>query len=175
MRHDCFSAHSNARCPQRPDRWFALGVAKDQFAWIDSASDCRPIFGAGSPEGGNLVAVHRLVIDTPLVYIGYGRANRNIGDRIEEQINPGSQVYIVDSNDSRFARFEAAYIEARLIETGAKLGVPLANRVRPFGRDGLAISEDHEQLVAQAGFCSRSLDLAGSMRRSGRHRIHRRP
>jgi hypothetical protein len=90
------------------------------------------------------------VIDTPLVYAGYGRATRNIGDRIEDQLRPTSQVYIIDANDSRFAKYEAAYIEARLIETGAELGVPLANRVRPFGRDGLAISPDHEQLVMHA-------------------------
>lgn len=90
------------------------------------------------------------VIDTPLVYAGYGRATRNIGDRIEEQLQPTSQVYIIDANDTRFAKYEAAYIEARLIETGADLGVPLANRVRPFGRDGLAISPDHEQLVMHA-------------------------
>jgi hypothetical protein len=90
------------------------------------------------------------VIDTPLVYAGYGRTTRNIGDRVEEQLHPASQVYIIDANDSRFAKYEAAYIEARLIETGAELGVPLANRVRPFGRDGLAISPDHEQLVVHA-------------------------
>jgi hypothetical protein len=90
------------------------------------------------------------VIDTPLIYAGYGRATRNIGDRIEEQLQPTSQVYIIDANDSRFAKYEAAYIEARLIKTGRDLGVPLANRVRPFGRDGLAISPDHEQLVMHA-------------------------
>jgi hypothetical protein len=90
------------------------------------------------------------VIDTPLVYAGHGRATRNIGDRIDEQLQPTSQVYIIDANDSRFAKYEAAYIEARFIETGAELGVPLANRVRPFGRGGLAISPDHEQLVAHA-------------------------
>jgi hypothetical protein len=90
------------------------------------------------------------VIDTPLIYTGYGRGTRNIGDRIEKQLQSASQVYIIDSTDSRFARHEASYIEARLIETGAMLGVPLANRVRPFGRDGLAVSPDHEQLVAHA-------------------------
>jgi hypothetical protein len=90
------------------------------------------------------------VIDTPLVYAGYGRATRNIGDRIEEQLQSANQVYIIDASDSRFAKYEASYIEARLIETGVKLGVPLANRVRPFSRDGLAISPDHEQLVMHA-------------------------
>jgi hypothetical protein len=90
------------------------------------------------------------VIDTPLVYAGYGRANRNIGDRIEEQLQPATQVYIIYANDCRFAKNEASYIEARLIETAVELGVPLANRVRPFGRDGLAVSPDYEQLVAHA-------------------------
>jgi hypothetical protein len=90
------------------------------------------------------------VIDTPLVYAGYGRASRNIGEQVAEQLQPTSQVYIIHANDARFAKFEAAYIEARIVEIGAALGMPLANRVRPFGRDGLAASPDHEQLVAQA-------------------------
>lgn len=90
------------------------------------------------------------VIDTDPAYAGYGRLNRDVGDRVKELLRAATQVYIIDGNDSRFAKYEAAYIEARLIETGAKLGVPLANRARPFGRDGLAISPDHEQLVVHA-------------------------
>jgi hypothetical protein len=87
------------------------------------------------------------VTDTPLVYIGFGKVTRDIGDRIGEQIRPGSQVYIIHADDDRFAKLEAAYIEARLLDVGAKLGVLLANRVRPFGRDSLAFSPDLEQLV----------------------------
>jgi hypothetical protein len=89
------------------------------------------------------------VVDTDPAYAGYGRLNREIGDRVKELLRAATQVYIIDGNDTRFAKYEAAYIEARLIETGAKLGV-LANRARPFGRDGLAISPDHEQLVVHA-------------------------
>jgi hypothetical protein len=90
------------------------------------------------------------VIDTPLIYIGYGRVLRSIGDRIEEQVQPASQVFIIYADDPRFAKFEASYIEDRLIKIAAELGVPLANRVRPFGRDGIARSPDLEQLVAHA-------------------------
>jgi hypothetical protein len=128
----------------------ALGLRK-----IDSLGSILRVSAAPFSELDRMKADVRssyiaYVIDTPLVYAGYGRATRNIGDRIEEQLRPTSQVYIIDANDSRFAKYEAAYIEARLIETGAELGVPLANRVRPFGRDGLAISPDHEQLVMHA-------------------------
>ena len=90
------------------------------------------------------------VVDTPRIYPGYGRKNRNIGELIKDQLQPDSQVYIIDASDPRFAKHEAAYIEAGLIETSIKLRVPLANRKRPFGRDGHAISPDHEQLVAHA-------------------------
>lgn len=90
------------------------------------------------------------VIDTPHIYTGYGRLNRNIGDRVEQQLQPTSQVYIIYAEDPRFAKSEASYIEARLIETAVAHGVPLANRVRPFGRDGLARSPDLDQLVVHA-------------------------
>jgi hypothetical protein len=90
------------------------------------------------------------VVDTTPIYPGYGRKNRDIGDRVAQQLQQTTQVYIIHSNDDRFAKFEAQYIEARLIETAIRLGVPLANRVRPFGRDGLATSPDHEQLVLHA-------------------------
>jgi hypothetical protein len=130
----------------------------------DSASGLRKIYSLGSilrvtaapfSELDRMKASVRspyiaYVIDTPLVYAGYGRATRNIGDRVEKQLQPTSQVYIIHANDSRFAKYEAAYIEARLIEIGSELGVLLANRARPFGRGGLAISPDHEQLVAHA-------------------------
>jgi hypothetical protein len=126
------------------------------FRKIDSLGSILRVSAAPFSELDRMKASIRspyiaYVIDTPLVYAGYGRATRTIGDRIDEQLQPAtSQVYIIDSTDSRFAKYEAAYIEARLIEAGATLGVPLANRVRPFGRDGLAISPDHEQLVAHA-------------------------
>jgi hypothetical protein len=115
-----------------------LGVTAGPFSELD-----RMKAGVHSPY----IAY---VTDTPLVYFGSGRATRDIGDRIGEQIEPASQVFIISANDPRFAKFEAAYIEARLIEIAAGLGVPLANRVRPFGRDGLAISPDLEQLVLHA-------------------------
>jgi hypothetical protein len=90
------------------------------------------------------------VVDTTSIYPGYGRKTRDIGVRVARQLQPTTQVYLIHSNDDRFAKFEAQYIEARLIETAKRLNVPLANRVRPFGRDGLATSPDHEQLVAHA-------------------------
>jgi hypothetical protein len=90
------------------------------------------------------------VVDTTSIYPGYGRNTRDIGDRVARHLQATTQVYLIHSSDDRFAKFEAQYIEARLIETAIRLGVPLANRVRPFGRDGLATSPDHEQLVLHA-------------------------
>src|ERR1700710_2453274 len=61
------------------------------------------------------------VIDAPRIYVGYGRATRDIGDRIKEELQQEGQVYIIDADDPRFAKHEAAYIEAQLIEASARL------------------------------------------------------
>ena len=46
----------------------------------------------------------------------------------------------------------ASYVEARLINIAAYLAIPQVNGVRPFGLDGLHLSADLEQLVADALF-----------------------
>jgi hypothetical protein len=97
-------------------------------------------------------------VDTKPVYFGSGKKDRDVGDRVAKQLQPTSQVYLIHSSDSRFRSVYAQLIEAWLIETAVELGVPLANRDRPFGRDGLARSPDHDQLVVHARIL---LSLAG--------------
>jgi hypothetical protein len=98
---------------------------------------------------------------TQPIYLGSGTNDRDVGDRVADQLQPTSQVYLIHSNDSRFGNFDAQLIEAWLIETAVELGVPLANRFRPFGRDGLARSPDHDQLVVHARIL---LSMAGFKR-----------
>jgi hypothetical protein len=88
------------------------------------------------------------VIDAPRIYTGHGRGSRNIGDRIDETGRHNNQVYIIFSGDPRFDKVTASYVEARLIDIAAYLTIPLANGIRPFGLDGLNLSADLEQLVA---------------------------
>ena len=91
------------------------------------------------------------VIDAPLVYTGHGKMEtRNIGDRIDETTRQASQVYALFSIDPRFDKPTASYVETRLIDIAADLGIPQANGMRPFGLDGLNLSADLEQLVADA-------------------------
>jgi len=101
------------------------------------------------------------VIDAPQIYTGHGRDTRNIGDRIGEVAKQTSQVYVIYSRDPRFDKIAASYVEARVIDIAAELGIPLKNCVRPFGRGGLTISADHEQLVHHAQFL---LSVAGFRR-----------
>jgi hypothetical protein len=92
------------------------------------------------------------VIDGPKIYTGHGQGSRNIGDRIKEAVRHASQVYIIFSADPRFDKVTASYVEARLINIAAYLAIPQVNGVRPFGLDGLHLSADLEQLVADALF-----------------------
>ena len=93
------------------------------------------------------------VIDAPKIYTGHGRgSSRNIGDRIDETARQTSQVYAIFSVDPRFDKPTASYVEARLIDLAAELGIPVANGIRPFGFDGLNRSADLEQLVAHTLF-----------------------
>jgi hypothetical protein len=92
------------------------------------------------------------VIDGPKIYTGHGHGSRNIGDRIEQAVRHASQVYIVFSADPRFDKVTASYVEARLINIAAYLAIPQVNGLRPFGLDGLHLSADLEQLVADTLF-----------------------
>jgi hypothetical protein len=94
------------------------------------------------------------VIDTPqMIYTGHGRVStRNIGDRIDEADRQASQVYAIFSGDLRFDKPTASYVEARVIDIAADLAIPQANSIRPFGLDGLNLSADLEQLVADTLF-----------------------
>jgi hypothetical protein len=98
------------------------------------------------------------VIDTPRIYTGHGRGSRKIGDRVDQDTLRTSQVYIIGSSDPRFEKFAASYVEARIIDIADALGVPLANVIRPYGRDGLRVSADLEPLVQHALFL---LSVAG--------------
>lgn len=102
------------------------------------------------------------VIDLPRIYTGHGRGStRNIGDRIDQDGLETSQVFIICSNDPRFEKFAASYVEARIIDIADNLGVPLANILRPYGRGGLRVSADLEPLVQHALFL---LSIAGFQR-----------
>jgi hypothetical protein len=92
------------------------------------------------------------VIDTPRIYTGHGRGTRKIGDRADREAKQTSQVYVICSSDPRFDKLAASYVEARLIDIADECAIPLANSIRPFGRDGLRPSADLEQLVQHALF-----------------------
>jgi len=90
------------------------------------------------------------VIDATTLYTGHGKKDRKIGDRLDDEVGADCQVYLIFSRDSRFDKFLASYVEARLIDIADEGGVQLANRVKPFGVDGLGRPSDLEQLVAHA-------------------------
>jgi hypothetical protein len=101
------------------------------------------------------------VIDAPKSYTGHGKGSRKIGDRLNTQELKQAQVYIIYSFDPRFDKSAASYLEARLIDVAYEFGVPLANSTRPFGRDGLWICPNLEQLVVHGQFL---LTVAGFRR-----------
>jgi hypothetical protein len=101
------------------------------------------------------------VIDTPRIYTGHGRGTRKIGDRADREAKQTSQVYVICSSDPRFDKLAASYVEARLIDIADECAIPLANSIRPFGRNGLRPSADLEQLVQHAQFL---LSVAGFRR-----------
>jgi hypothetical protein len=90
------------------------------------------------------------VIDAPTLYTGHGNKDRKVGDRLDHEAGADYQVYLIFSRDPRFDKLLASYVEARLIDIADETGVPLANRVKPFGVDGLKKPDDLEQLVAHA-------------------------
>lgn len=92
------------------------------------------------------------VIDAPRIYTGQGKGNRRIGDRLDPQELEHAQVYAMHSLDPRFDKLAASYVEDRLIDIADELGVPLANGNQPFGRNGLCICPNLEQLVVHAEF-----------------------
>jgi hypothetical protein len=108
-------------------------------------------------NGGYMV----YVIDGAKIYTGHGQGSRTIGERLEKAVRHASQVYIIFSADPRFDKVTASYVEARLINIAAHMAIPLANSVRPFGHDGLHLSADLEQLVADTLFL---LTVAGFRR-----------
>jgi hypothetical protein len=101
------------------------------------------------------------VIDAPRIYTGQGKGTRKIGDRLDPEELEQAQVYIIHSLDPRYDKLAVSYVEDRLIDTADELGVPLANRTQPFGRDGLCICPNLEQLVVHAEFL---LAVAGFQR-----------
>jgi hypothetical protein len=92
------------------------------------------------------------LIDTAEIYTGHGNDERKIGERLEPEELKAAQVYVIHSLDQRYDKRVAAYVEARLIDVACELGVPLANIKRPFGRNGLRICPNQEQLVVHAQF-----------------------
>ena len=92
------------------------------------------------------------VIDAPRSTTGQGNGDRKIGDRLDPQDLEQAQVYVIHSLDPRFDKLAASYVEDRLVDIADELGVPLANRKRPLGRDGLYICPNLEQLVVHAEF-----------------------
>jgi hypothetical protein len=116
-----------------------LRVCAASFAELDKMK--------AATDGGYIA----YIIDAPQLYTGHGRSStRNIGDRIDGKVAQSSQVYAIYSTDPRYDKTTASYVEARLIDTAAELGIPLSNGIRPFGFDGLTISPDLEQLVQHA-------------------------
>ena len=104
------------------------------------------------------------VIDAPELYTGHGKRDRNIGDRIDQEAGADCQVYLIFSRDPRFDKLLASYVEARLIDIADEAGIPLANRIKPFGVDGLEKPHALEQLVAHALLL---LNCAGLQRLTG--------
>ena len=101
------------------------------------------------------------LIDAAKIYSGHGNGDRSIGERLKAEELKQAQVYVIYSLDPRYDKRVAAYVEARLIDVAYELGVPLANSNRPFGRNGLRICPNQEQLVVHAEFL---LKVAGFRR-----------
>jgi hypothetical protein len=133
---------------------------------IDSFGSILQVRAAPFADLDRMMSASRLtyvtyVVDTPRIYTGQGKGDRKIGDRLDPQELKQAQVYIIHSLDPRYDKLAASYVEDRLIDIADELGVPLANRTRPFGRNGLRLSPDLEQLVVHAQFL---LPIAGFRR-----------
>ena len=129
-----------------------------------SASGLRQIDSMGSilqVRAGPLSDVNRIkdmgrqfgciayAIDATRLYLGRGDGDRDVGDRVGAEAGD-RQVYLMGSSDPRFDMRIASYIEAQLINYAARLSIPLANIVKPYGRGTLEPCPDLEQLVQQA-------------------------
>ena len=123
---------------------------------IDSLGSILQVRAAPFPDLDRLMSTAcgltfvTYVIDATKVYVGRGKGDRKIGDRFNPEELEQAQVYILRSLDPRYDQIVGSYLEARLIDIGHELGVPLANRIRPLGRGGVRISPDMEQLVVHA-------------------------
>ena len=107
------------------------------------------------------------LIDAPKIYTGHGKSSRQIGERLDPGEIAQAQVYVISSLDPRYDKRVASYVEARLIDVADEIGVPLANSTRPYGRDGLRICPNQEQLVVHA----ESLLTAAGFRRFAEARL----
>ena len=85
------------------------GLRSIDLLGIDSSGHRCPIFRAGPREGREFFALHRLCYRYGPFLRRYGGPNRNIGDRVKKLLQAATQVYIIDGNDPRFAKYEAAY------------------------------------------------------------------
>ena len=132
---------------------------------IDSFGSILQVRAAPFSDLDRMTSASRLtyvtyVIDAPRIYTGQGKGDRKIGDRLDPQELEQAQVYVIHSLDPRFDKLAASYVEDRLIDIADELGVPLANRTRPFGRNGLDFA-NLETLVVHAQFL---LPIAGFRR-----------
>ena len=133
---------------------------------IDSFGSILQVRAAPFSDLDRMMSASRLtyvtyVVDAPRIYTGQGKGDRKIGDRLDPRELKQAQVYVIHSLDPRFDKLAASYVEDRLIDIADELGVPLANRTRPFGRNGLRLSPDLETLVIHAQFL---LPIAGFRR-----------
>jgi hypothetical protein len=119
-------------------------------------SDLNQLMTTVSPQ-----AYVAYLIDAAKIYTGHGNGDRKIGERLKPEELNQAQVYVIYSLDPRYDKRVAAYVEARLIDVAFELGIPLANSKRPFGRNGLRICPNQEQLVVHAEFL---LKVAGFRR-----------
>ncbi len=101
------------------------------------------------------------VIEAARIYTGHGNGNRKIGDQLEPEERQQSQVFVIHSLDPRFDKAATECLEHLLIDVASKLGLPLANNILPFGRDGLWRTPEFEQLSIDAQFL---LSVAGFRR-----------
>jgi hypothetical protein len=85
-------------------------------------------------------------------YVGHGRAERRLGDRLTEEDRKGvEQVYLIHSLDLKFGKEIASSLEATLGKIAISNGVPLANAIEPAGPNGIVVrSKEIDELALQA-------------------------
>jgi hypothetical protein len=99
-----------------------------------------PAINAFTKNADNKIGYMDYVCEGPLSYIGYGTAERRLGERLGAHDRKRiEQAYVVHSLDPRFGKDVAKKLEDRLIEIARANLVPLANAPAVGGLGGAVV------------------------------------